>query len=40
VWGPLRDELIALSTEVNVDGDGGFRAPSGYLVTLGRVRAG
>ena len=36
-WDALRDELIALSNELNQDGSG-FRAPSEYLVTLARKR--
>ncbi|HEX9538688.1 MAG TPA: class I SAM-dependent methyltransferase [Streptosporangiaceae bacterium] len=35
-WEALRDELIALSNEMNAAGDGHFRAPSEYLVTLAR----
>lgn len=35
-WPALRDELIALSTELNTAEDGSFRAPSAYLVTLAR----
>jgi SAM-dependent methyltransferase len=37
-WEALRDELIALSNEMNAAGDGHFRAPSEYLVTLARKR--
>jgi len=33
-WEQLRGELIALSNEMNLAGDGHFRAPSEYLVTL------
>jgi len=33
-WEPLRNELIALSNEMNAADDGRFRAPSEYLVTL------
>jgi hypothetical protein len=33
-WQPLRNELIALSNEMNAADDGHFRAPSEYLVTL------
>ena len=33
-WEALRDELIALSNEMNAADDGHFRAPSEYLVTL------
>jgi len=33
-WESLRDELIALSNEMNTAGNGHFRAPSKYLVTL------
>ena len=33
-WEPLRNELIALSNEMNAADDGHFRAPSEYLVTL------
>ena len=35
-WEALRDELIALSTELNQAGESGFRAPSEYLITLAR----
>ena len=35
-WQELRDELIALSTEANVAGNGAFRAPSDYLVITAR----
>ena len=35
-WEPLRDELIALSSELNQAGESGFRAPSEYLITLAR----
>ncbi len=38
-WGALRDELIALSGELNQAGGNGFRAPSEYLVTLARKRS-
>jgi SAM-dependent methyltransferase len=37
-WESLRDELIALSNELNVARDGHFRAPSEYLITLIRKR--
>jgi SAM-dependent methyltransferase len=37
-WDALRDELIALSNEMNAVGDGHFRAPSEYLITLARKR--
>jgi len=37
-WPALRDELIALSTELNQAGETGFRAPSEYLLTLARTR--
>ena len=37
-WEALRDDLIALSNEMNAAGDGHFRAPSEYLVTLARKR--
>jgi SAM-dependent methyltransferase len=37
-WDALRDELIALSSEMNAAGDGHFRAPSAYLITLARKR--
>ncbi len=37
-WEMLRSELIALSAELNISKDGGFRAPSDYLVTLARKR--
>ncbi|MBV9311518.1 MAG: methyltransferase domain-containing protein [Solirubrobacterales bacterium] len=33
-WDALRHELIALSTEMNAAGEGQFRAPSDYTVTL------
>jgi hypothetical protein len=33
-WEPLRNELIALSSEMNAADDGHFRARSDYLVTL------
>jgi SAM-dependent methyltransferase len=33
-WTALRDELVALSVEMNAAGDGSFRAPSEYLVAL------
>jgi len=33
-WESLRNELIALSNEMNAADDGHFRAPSEYLVTL------
>jgi ubiquinone/menaquinone biosynthesis C-methylase UbiE len=33
-WEPLRNELIALSDQMNTAEDGHFRAPSEYLVTL------
>ena len=33
-WEPLRNELIALSNEMNTADDGHFRAPSEYLITL------
>jgi SAM-dependent methyltransferase len=36
-WDTLRSELIALSTELNADSDGGFRAPSDYLIALARM---
>jgi len=35
-WDTLRNELIVLSTELNTASDGGFRAPSEYLITLAR----
>ena len=35
-WGALRDELIALSNEMNAAGDGHFHAPSEYLITVAR----
>ena len=35
-WDALRNDLIALSDECNVDADGGFRAPSDYLVIVAR----
>jgi SAM-dependent methyltransferase len=37
-WGPLSDEIIALSNELNVASDGLFRAPSAYIVTFARKR--
>jgi SAM-dependent methyltransferase len=37
-WDALRHELITLSNEMNAVGDGHFRAPSEYLVTLARKR--
>jgi ubiquinone/menaquinone biosynthesis C-methylase UbiE len=37
-WDALRDELIALSNDMNAAGDDHFRAPSEYLVTLARKR--
>jgi SAM-dependent methyltransferase len=37
-WEALRDELIALSTEMNAAQDGGFQAPSEYLVILAHKR--
>jgi SAM-dependent methyltransferase len=37
-WEALRDELIALSNELNAARDGRFRAASAYLVTLARKR--
>jgi SAM-dependent methyltransferase len=33
-WQPLRDELIALSNQMNAADDGHFRAPGEYLVVL------
>jgi hypothetical protein len=33
-WSALHGELVALSVEMNTSGDGGFRAPSAYLVAL------
>jgi SAM-dependent methyltransferase len=33
-WDELRDELVVLSTELNTSSDGGFKAPSDYIVTL------
>ena len=38
-WDALRNDLIALSDECNVDADGGFRAPSDYLVIVARKDA-
>jgi hypothetical protein len=35
-WPTLREELIALSAASNVATDGGFRAPSDYLVIVAR----
>jgi SAM-dependent methyltransferase len=35
-WPALREELVALSVEANVAADGGFRAPSDYLVVVAR----
>jgi SAM-dependent methyltransferase len=37
-WPALREELIALSAESNLDTDGGFRAASDYLVIIARKR--
>jgi SAM-dependent methyltransferase len=37
-WDSLRDELIALSNDLNAARDGHFRAPSEYLITLVRKR--
>lgn len=37
-WEPLRDELIALSNEMDAGSDGHFSAPSEYLVTVARKR--
>lgn len=36
-WPVLREDLVALSAEANVAGDGRFRAPSDYLVIVARV---
>jgi SAM-dependent methyltransferase len=38
-WAALRDDLIALSAAGNVARDGGFRAPSDYLVIVARKEA-
>jgi SAM-dependent methyltransferase len=38
-WPGLRDELIALGAESNIDRNGGFRAPSDYLVIVVRKDA-
>lgn len=38
-WAALRDDLIALSAEANIAGNGGFRAPSEYLVITARKEA-
>jgi SAM-dependent methyltransferase len=35
-WDALRGELIVLSTDLNISNDGGFKAPSDYIVTLAR----
>jgi SAM-dependent methyltransferase len=35
-WDALRDDLIALSADANIARDGSFRAPSDYLVIVGR----
>ena len=35
-WTALRDDLIALSAEANIDRNGRFRAPSDYLVIVAR----
>ena len=35
-WEALREDLIALSVELNQAGAGGFRVPSDYIVTLAR----
>jgi SAM-dependent methyltransferase len=37
-WEALRDELIALSNELNTAGEGHFHAPSAYLVTVAHKR--
>lgn len=37
-WESLRNELITLSAEINSADDGGFRAPSDYLVILADKR--
>lgn len=37
-WDALRGELIALSAELNTSSDGGFKAPSDYIVTLAQKR--
>jgi SAM-dependent methyltransferase len=37
-WDALRNDLIALSTELNTAEGGGFRAPSDYLIILARKR--
>jgi SAM-dependent methyltransferase len=37
-WEALRDDLIALSNEMDAAGDGHFRAPSEYLITVARKR--
>jgi SAM-dependent methyltransferase len=37
-WPALREELVALSIESNVAADGGFRAPSDYLVIVADKR--
>jgi hypothetical protein len=38
-WAALRDDLITLSAESNIAGNGGFRAPSDYLVIVARKEA-
>jgi hypothetical protein len=38
-WAALRDDLIALSAEANIAVNGGFRAPSEYLVIVARKEA-
>ena len=38
-WDALHRELIVLSSELNTSSDGGFKAPSDYLVTLLRKRS-
>jgi SAM-dependent methyltransferase len=37
-WTALRDDLIALSDDANIAPNGGFRAPSDYLVIVARKR--
>ena len=38
-WSALREDLIALSADANVAGDGGFRAASEYLVIVAHKAA-
>jgi hypothetical protein len=38
-WHAVHDELIIMSNEVNISESRGFRAPSQYLIILGRKDA-